>query len=336
MAKAPRKTKSINKTCEGLINALRFISVAQKPEDDAPYKIHCILHNGMAMAFNGTITAGAKIEESLEIAPNTYKLIAALERTTKDVSITELDGRLSIRSGAFSAFVPCWHEDMPALTPDPALCGISDVLRAGFETISMFTVDNDKRKVVECSILLRENSMVATDTAVMLEFWHSHSLPTIVLPKAFVTAILNTDKKLKAFGYSENSCTFYYEDDSWIKTQLYDEAWPNVDVILNKPSKPEPLPAGFYDALRNIKPFSEGKDLQKTVYFVDGALQSHRDKCDGAVCEVPCVKHGPAFNIKRLERIEHCVKTVDFYSSSAAFFFSKDGLTRGCIMGVSV
>jgi hypothetical protein len=177
--------------------------------------------------------------------------------------------------------------------------------------------------------------MVATDTAVMLEFWHGISLPTLILPKALVTVILNTDKKLKQFGYSENSCTFYYEDDSWIKTQTYAEPWPNVDVILNKPSKPEPLPVGFYDALRNIKPFSEGKDLQKTVYFVDGALQSHRDKCDGAVCEVPGVRHGPAFNIKRLERIEHCVELVDFYSSSAAFFFSKCGKIRGCLMGVS-
>lgn len=334
MTKAPRK-KSVSKTCEGLINALRFISVAQKPEDDAPYKTHCILHNGWAMAFNGTITVSSKIEETLEIAPQTYKLIAALERTTKDVSITELEGRLSIKSGSFSCFVPCWHEGMPALSPDPPLCGISDVLRTGFEMISGFTVDNDKKRIVECSILLRENSMVATDTAVMLEYWTGLSLPTLILPKAFITAILNTDKKLKAFGYSEASCTFYFEDDSWIKTQTYAESWPNVDVILNKPSKPEPLPAGFYDALRNIKPFSEGKDLQKTVYFVDGALQSHRDKQDGAVCEVPGVKHGPAFNIKRLERIEHCVETVDFYSSSAAFFFSKDGLTRGVLGGVS-
>lgn len=336
MAKTSRKTKSVSKTCEGLINALHFISVAQKTEDDAPYKTHCILHNGWATAFNGTITAGAKIEETLEIAPNTYKLIAALERTTKDVSITELDGRLSIRSGGFSCHVPCWHEGMPALAPDQPLYGISDVLKSGFEMISGFTVDNDKKRIVECSILLRENSMIATDTSVMLEYWTGISLPTLILPKAFVTAILNTDKKLKAFGYSEASCTFHFEDDSYIKTQLYSEAWPNVDVILNKPSKPEPLPAGFYDALRNIKPFSEGKDLQKTVYFVDGALQSHRDKQDGAVCEVAGVRHGPAFNIKRLERIEHCVETVDFYSSSAAFFFSKDGLTRGVLAGVSI
>ena len=339
-----RKSKSTSPTCQNLIEQLKFVSLAQKAEDDIPWKVHCVMHNGLIGATNGTITIGSKIDETLEVAANTFKLIAALERTTKDVSITELEGRLSVRSGSFSCFVPCWHEAMPTLSPDPPLCAISDTLRAGFESIAAISVDNDKKRIVECSILLRENSMVSTDGALMLEFWHNHSLPTMVLPKAFVTAILNTDKKLKAFGYGQKevngqmigvSCTFHFEDDSYIKTQLYDEGWPSVDIILNKPSKPEPLPAGFYDALRNIKPFSEGKELQKTVYFVDGALQSHRDKQDGAVCEVPGVKHGPAFNIKRLERIEHCMNTVDFYSSSAAFFFSKDGLTRGVLAGVS-
>jgi hypothetical protein len=328
------RKKSVSKTSEGLIAALSFISVAQKKEDDIPYKTHCILHNNQALAYDGVLTAGCKIEESLEICPQTYKLIAALERTTKDVSITELEGRLSIKSGSFSCFVPCWHEGMPSLAPDPALCGISDVLKIGFDMISAFTVNDEKKRIVECSILLRANSMIATDTAVMLEFWHGLNLPTIVLPKAFVTAILNTNKSLKAFGYSGNSCTFWFEDDSWIKTQLYDESWPDVDVILNKPCKPEPLPKGFYEALKNIEPFSNGKDTEKAVYFYEGALQSHRDKAEGATCECAGIKHGPAFNIKRLKRIEHCIETVDFYSHNAAFFFSKCGKVRGAIMGV--
>lgn len=330
------RKKTTSKTSEGLLAALNFISVAQIDKADAPYKSHCILHNGMAMAYDGVITAGCKIEESLEICPHTYRLIDALERTKKDVSITELDGKLSIKSGSFSAFVPCWHEGMPALLPDPALCAISDSLKVGFDMISGFTVNNDKKKIVECSILLRENSMIATDGAVMLEFWHGINLPTIVIPKTFITAILNTKKSLKAFGYPGNSCTFWFEDDSWIKTQLYDESWPDIDLILNKPCKPEPLPAGFYEALKNIEPFSEGKETEKVVYFYEGRLQSHRNKGEGATCEVPGIKHGPAFNIKRLKRIEHCIETVDFYSHNASFFFGAGGTIRGAIMGVRV
>ena len=333
MAKKPTKSK----TSEGLLAALNFISVAQvKAESDLPWKNHCILHNKEALAYDGILTAGCKITEELEIAPHTYKLIAALERTTKDVSITELEGKLSVKSGPFQAHVPCWHEGMPSLTPDPPLCGITDVLRTGFDMISGFTVDNDKKKIVETSLLLQANSIVATDSAVMLEYWHGINLPTCVLPKIFVSAIMNIKKPLKAFGYSGNSCTFWFEDDSWLKTQLYEEQWPDVSLILNKECKPEPLPAGFYEALKNIEPFSEGKEAEKVVFFYDDCLQSHRDKSQGAVCEVPGVKHGPAFNIKRLKRIEHCIETVDFYSHNATFFFSKDGLTRGAIMGVRV
>jgi len=329
MAKQPKKSKSK----EGLIAALQFISVAQKNEGDRPYETHCILHNNTAMAFNGILTAGCKITEELNICPHTYKLIAALERTTKDISITELEGRLSVKSGAFSAFVPCWHEGIPSLAPDPPLAAISDSLKSGFEMISGFTVDNDKKKIVECSILLQANSMIATDGACMLEFWHGIDLPVCILPKTFVSAVMNTKKALKAFGYSGNSCTFWFEDDSWIKSQLYSEEWPDISKIF-KDCNPEPLPAGFYDALRNIEPFSLGKEAEKVVYFYDGQLQSHRDKSEGAICEVPGIKHGPAFNIKRLKRIEHCIQTVDFYSSNCAFFFGAG--VRGALMGVRV
>lgn len=329
MAK-PRKTKS----SEGLLSALNFISAAQVKESDLSYQTHCILHNQQALAFNGILTIGCKIEETLEIAPHTHKLIAALERCNKDVSITELEGRLSIKSGPFSALVPCWHEGMPSLAPDKPLCVISDALRVKLEQISGFTVDNDKKRIVECSILLQENSVFASDGATLLEGWHGLNLPTCVLPKSFVSAIINTKKKLTKFGRSENSCTVYFEDDSFIKTQLFEEAWPKIHLLLNKSSKPEPLPEGFYKALNTIAPFSNGKESEKVVYFADGFLQSHRNKSEGACCELPSIKHGPAFNIKRLKRIEHCVETIDFYSHNMAFFFGNG--VRGALAGVSI
>lgn len=329
-----RKSKSKSATSQALIAALNFISVAQKNEADAPYKSHCILHEHKAMAFDGILTVGCKIEEDLSVCPHTLRLIDALERTTKEVSITELDGKLSIKSGGFSAFVPCWHEDMPALAPDPASWPIDDRLKIGFDMISGFTVDNDKRKIVETSMLLQANSMIATDSAVMLEFWHGIDLPTMTIPKTFISAVMNCKKKLVSFGYSVNSCTFWFEDESWIKTQLYEEKWPDVGLILNRPCKPEPLPKGFYDALRDIEPFSNGKEAEKVVYFNNNALQSHRDKVEGAVCEVRGIQHGPAFNIKRLKRIEHCVDTVDFYSHDVMYFFGNG--VRGALAGVRV
>jgi hypothetical protein len=326
---APRKSKS--KTSEGLVAALNFISTAQVKESDISYKSHCIIHNKTITAFDGVLTVGCKITEELEICPQTYKLISALESTTKEVSMTELDGRLSVKSGSFSCFVPCFHEGMPNLAPDLPLCAISDVLRTGFETISGFTVDSEKKRIVETSILLQANSMVASDGAVMLEFWYGLNLPTCVLPKSFITAIINCKKKIVAFGYSGNSCTFHFEDESWIKTQLFEEKWPDISKIF-KECKPEPLPKGFYEALVKIEPFSEGKDAEKVVYFNEGMLQSHRDKNVGACEELEGIKHGTAFNIKRLKRIQHCIETVDFYSHNAAFFFGTN--VRGCLMGV--
>lgn len=328
---AKRKLKT---SASQLLNAINFISVAQSnKEDPIPYKNHCILKNGNAAAYDGILTAGCKIEETLEICPQTFKLIAALERCDKDVSITELQGRLSVKSGAFSAFVPCWSESMPSLSPDPPCGQISEALRTGFQMIAHLAVENGKT-IVQESLLLRPGSMVATDRALILEYWHGIDLPTVVLPKSFVSAILSIPKTLTKFGYSGNSITFYFEDESWIKTQLYEEEWPDINLILNIESKPEPISESFYTALHSISSFSDGKKTEQKVYFGEGCLQSHRDKEQGASYEVEGLKFGPAFGVEKLKRIEKCIQTVDFYSHSTMFFFGLNGLVRGALAGV--
>lgn len=319
-------------TAKSLLNALNFISVAQtEKESPNAYENHCVLSDGYATAYNGIITAGCKIEEAFSICPHTYKLIHALEHCQKDISITELAGRLSVKSGAFSAFVPCWEGDRPLVTPD-APCGqISDALKVGFETIGYLAVENGKT-VAQASILLRNGSMVATDRFLIMEYWHGLSMPKIVLPKLFISAIVSIPKKLVQFGFSDNSVTFYFEDSSWVKTQLFEEEWPDVDPILNIASKQEPLPADFYTALSTIASFSSGKKGEQKVYFMDGKMQTHRDEKEGASYEVEGLKMGPAFGIERLKRIEKYIKTADFYSHSTMFFFG-DNL-RGCLTGV--
>lgn len=327
--------KKIKSKQEGLLAALYFISLAQVKESEQLYKSHCILHNNQALSYSGVLTIGHKIEETFEICPNTYKFISALENCEKELSITEMEGKLSIKSGKFTATVPCWHEAMPKLEPDLPICEINNSLREGFELISDFTTDNDKKRIVECSILLKANSMIATDGVIMLEYWHGINLPEIVLPKVFISAIMNTNKNITHFGYSKNTCTFWFEDKSWIKTQLYDEEWPDVTKILNVATNAEELPKGFFEALNKIHSFSEGKETEKKVFFGKDKLQSHRNEIEGASCEVFGIKPGAGFNIKRLKRVEKCIKTVDFYTHSAMYFFNNDKKVRGCLMGVS-
>jgi hypothetical protein len=324
--RASKKTKST--TSANLIAALEFVSVAQKAE--GTFQAHCQINRGQVIASDGILTAGHKIDEDLVAMPHTFKFIAALERCGKDLAITQMDGKLSVKSGPFSGVVDCMTDLPPSFAPDPPAASISDTIRTGFESIAHLSVENAKT-VVLSSILIRSGSMCSTDGFLILEYWHGYSLPTIVIPKSFVAAIINVKKPLKSFGFSDRSCTFWFEDDSWIKTQLYEEPWPDVDRILNMPSNPVALPENFFEAVAAIESFSDGKRGEKKVFFGEGCLQSHRDKAEGACYEVSGLPFGPCFGIERLKRIKNVVKSVDFLTSPCYIF---GDAIRGALMGI--
>lgn len=324
--------KSKSPTSANLIEALKFVALAQKKEGSA-FQTHCIIANNTIAAFDGLITAGVKIEEDLQACVNTLKFIDALERCTKAVSITQIDTqRLKVASGAFSAFVPCYHDDMPLLIPDAPIVGIDDTLKIGFDMIAHLS-DDKQDKVVLSSILLKSGSMYSTDGACLLEFWHGHDLPTIVLPTSFIAAVMKSKDKLSKFGYSGNSATFWYENGSWLKTQIYDEPWPDLALILNRNSNPLPLQPGFFEGVLTLEAFADGKEKSKVIYFYENELRTSRTEGEGAVYEVPGLPFGPAFGINKLKRIQHCVESVDWFSSNGAFFYGPN--IRGCLLGVS-
>jgi hypothetical protein len=90
----------------------------------------------------------------------------------------------------------------------------------------------------------------------MIESWHGIDMPPLAVPKVFAQLIANSDKALSAFGFSNNSVTFYFEDDSWYKTQLYVDKYPDVDRIWQKLDGTHmPFNADIFDAIAQVTSF---------------------------------------------------------------------------------
>lgn len=313
-----------------LIAALKFVAVAQHATGQI-YQTHCALGGGTVVAFDGTIAAGQRINEDLTACPHTHRLIDALTKCGDSLAITQIDnGRLSVKSGNFRAFVPCVARDMLlAIQPDPPVAAIDDRLRTGFEIVGNLAADASEH-VVTASILLQAGSMVATDRRVMIEYWHGIDLPPgIVLPKAGAAAVVKTKKPLVSFGFSENSATFYFNDGSWIKSQLYSVAWPNISRILDVSANPLPLPDNFYAAVDAVSPFSESDDL----HFTDGFMRSHPVDGIGATYEIAGLPAGVVYKAKHLKLVQPYIKTVDFSGKNGIAYFFGDNI-RGAITGV--
>lgn len=292
-----------------------------------------MLQNGWAVAHNGVLGIGEKIAEDLSICPNAKILEQALTKCGQSFSIAQLEQKLSVRSDKFRALVPCMPvESLERSFPDSPCALIGEPLRLALGAVAPLALEG-LDNVVTASVLIHKGTVVATDRRVIIQAYHGIDLPPeLALPKAIIGPLLKNPKPLKAFGFSKSSCTFYFDDDSWLKSQFYADKWPDVDMILNRAHNALSLPEGFYDAVKALEPFS----ADGFVYFDTNKMLSHPTEEQGASYEVYGLPKGPAFSIKQLKMIEPYAKKVDFmaqgnHNSKQLMFFSE--MCRGAIAG---
>ena len=325
-----RTTETPPVKSNSFIDALKFISAVTK-ETGQPNETHVHLQNGWVTAFNGVLAAGQKIQEDLFCAPNNQLMIEALSKCGEHLSITQLDNnRLSIKSEKFKAIVPCVDPIILQVPiPDAPLGEVTDKLKTAIEAVGVLA-DDKAAQVYRASVLMRSGSVVATTGTILFEFWHGIDLPTIAIPKSFVQSLSKLSKRLTKFGFSQSSITFYFEDESWLRTQLYADQWPNIEEILSHKSNPWTLPQDFYKGLDAVAPFS----IDETVYFKKDLMCSHSTEKEGATYEVTGLPGGLVYSIKQLYLIKQYVKTIDFFVEGKFTYFFGDAI-RGVIAGRS-
>jgi hypothetical protein len=320
-----------------LLAALDFVSVAVGT--DEVWKQHVILANNEVRAFNSILGASHKIEEDLNVCPHFEFLRRALQSCGKSVSITENSaGNLTVTGEKLRVIVPCLSIDaMNMPIPDEKIAPINDEIKVGMNLLAPLITDNAPT-MVQASMLLQQNTCVATDRGILIEFWHGNDLPPgLVLPKVAINAISKVKAKLVGFGFNVGrSATFYFDDDSWIKTQLFNDPWPEYAHIVNVNVNKTDIPAEFFTAVEAVAPFSDDGD----IYFVDGAIMSHGSEDErGARYEIS-VPNPRAFRAKHLLAIREFAKEGDFVSyPQKALFFGTIGENigwknvRGAIIG---
>lgn len=314
-----RKKKIINEC--SLLKALRFIAVAQSKVGPQEQQF-CRMYGNWVMASNGIISAATEIEEDLTACPHTHTLIDALEQAQDGVNITQLDAtRLSVRSGEFQALVPCLDPDggatLPTVFPDAPLVPCDDRLRPALDIVGKLIADG-AQKIINASAQITGPTVIASDGNIIIEAYHGCQFPPMsLIPKAFITAIGKIDKPITRMGVSDISITLWFEDGSWVKTQLYpaNTELPNLLQYLNLPVAldPIPVPPSLFEVARKLSSFSE-----------DGALATHTGyarvmsptRLTEAVERTYGVPEGHCFSIKALLLIEPFVETIHFGAAS--------------------
>lgn len=329
-----RTTEPKQSSTNPFVEALSFLANITK-DVGAPFETHVYLRNGFATASNGVLSAGIKITEDIFACPKNSLMIQALSKCGQNLSITQLDNdRISVKSDKFKAFVPCIDPAILTFSfPDEPVGIINDNFRTALQALEV--IKSTGEKIYDNSILMNGYSTIATTGSVLFEYWHGIDLPNgISIPKDFIKPLSNINKKLIKFGFSISTFTVWFEDDSWIKTQLYANRWPDISHILEGTSNPFPVPADFFEGLNAIAPFSE----EGTAYFYKEKLSSHNTEGVGASFDVAGLPSGPIYPIKQLQLLKGLADTIDFVAplndgNYCLRFFGK--AVRGLITGRS-
>jgi hypothetical protein len=310
-----------------LLKALSFIALAQK-DKGAPYQTHVMLQNNTAIAFDGILAAGHIIDEDLQACPHTLTLVSALKKAPGALSITKPNqGQLCIRAGKFMANVPCMPDAvLPGIYPDPPVGMLDNRLRTGLTLLSPFITENSLR-VIMASAMVRSGTMIATNGVVLVEYWHGIDLPPkLLLPKVFINALSKITKNLTQFGFSDTSFTVYFEDNSWLKTQLYTEKWPDIDSIMAKPHRPHDIPKDFFEGINTIADFAQ----EGRIYLRNGIVKTHEQDNIGANYAVSDLVANITLNLKHLTLLEELIKTIDFVGHNGVSYFYGENI-RGAL-----
>lgn len=329
MARKPKTPAKPETKSLSLLEALKHVNLAQTTLGFT-FTRHCVLHDHWAYGFDGTLSAGHPIQEDLSLAPQTAKLVQALERCDEHLAMAALPSGLSVKSGRFRAVVPCFPlPDMPHIAPDAPVTAIDDRLRLGFAAVAP-AVSDSGQFVATAAVRLSAGAVCGTNRHVIIEYWHGIDLPTVLIPKAAIKAIEAVKKPLAQFGFSANSATFYFDDGSWIKTQLYNETYPNVDGIWTRHAKAvfvPPVP-DFFDAVKKLKPFV---DERNAITLGDDELYTQANKdAVGSSYALPGAVKGQTFNVDFLLMIDGLVESVDYGQNNKLLFFTGNNV-RGAI-----
>jgi hypothetical protein len=322
--KAATKDKNI---AADLIAALKFVSVAQKDEGK-PFETHCAIWNGYVLACDGILTAGARVGlDAITACPHSGRLLSALQRCEGTFAVSQIEDKLTVKSGKFRATIPCVSfADIPQSMPHPNMVPIDDSVKLALSNVSGLT--DDKETVIhKAATLLQSGVAVATDGSILIEHRHACQLPVrVLLPNRLVEVISKCSKKLVGIGGAENSVTFWFEDESFVKSQLYDQEYPNFDRLLLS-DRLDPAPEGMFEGVRKVADFHE----KGWVIFRGNGIASSWEESEGAFFECPGVPEGMHFNGDYMKIAEKFATRLRFERDRMHF---QNDTVRGVVMAL--
>lgn len=298
------RAKAVNETAGQLLAALKFTSIGNKTVADNPAAACTAFMNGYAVSFDGVIEAAYPIPGAdIEGFVNTKLMIDALGNVGKELELSSLEDSIYIKSGDFEVSVPTLPaSQITAGPPDPQAYPLDNKFRDALALVGRPLKDTAENYVSAAILSTGPSVISAYEKTCIAEAYHACNMPpAIVYPKAFANALMKADKNLVGFGYTGgNTLTVWFEDGSFIRTQLYSEPFPltvgQLQQQFSTIGAVIPLPTGTLAAVDAVKPFAKankiafrsGAVVADPFFTASGLLEWNASKEVKALPDSPC------------------------------------------------
>jgi hypothetical protein len=316
-----------------MLRELKFVQGAVARKDFVPAMKHFRIEDGTVRSFNGSLALCSPIPFDIDCSPKADTLVKAISlcKETVTLSMTPAN-KLRIQSGKFRAFIDTIDDPAAHVIPEGKIVEVDgEVLLQAFKIVSPFIGDDASRPWTN-GVLLLEQSAFATNNVCLIEYWLGIQLPfTVNIPREAVREILRIDEAPTHLQITENSVTFHFTDNRWIRTQLLELNWPDLrGKVLDFKCNAQPVDPRLFEGINVLQNFT---DDSGRIYIQDGIMRTHEEGEIGASYDVEELKVSGLYQIKMLNLLKAVATSADFTRYPAATLFFGERL-RGAIIGM--
>jgi hypothetical protein len=261
-----------------MLEALEFaFGAVPTNEGILPIFTQFLLSHGRVQASNGRISIDSPVKD-LKVTGclPAERLIKALRAGGKKSHFSVTDGgKLSIKAGSFRALLPLTEAgNFPRAHPSE---GSRHKIRKGFvaliKRMRPFVGDDATRPWV--SNIVFDHDLILTTSNACIACFEAKGFTPFSVPIFAVDEILRIGEDPMAYSVDAQSITFFWEDSSWLKSQLIAGEWPIETVIkyLSTKTKPKPLPPDLSAAVEKLVPFCQDQK-HPVIHFSDKGIST--------------------------------------------------------------
>jgi hypothetical protein len=320
-----------------MIPSLKFAQRAIDRSDGNPSSSFFKIESGRVTGFNGTLAMSAPLQLSFNCAPSASHFVKAINACEGVVSIAqESVHKIIVTSGKFKASVPCVPvQEVQSVTPEGTIHKNVSNLPDAFRVLRPFLAnETDSGRDWSRNIRLDSGCAYVTDNTVLIQYWLGVTTNPINIPFEAVDEVCRVSDKLEAIQLNDNSITFWFENGTWIRSQLNVAAWPNLMICIGsnfEDCKLAPVSEDFKDACSKLGKFG-GKDYTEVYFRGSDIATSRKETKDIATIATMAPSIG-CYALKHLNKVLNVATNIDFNNYPKPACFEGDNL-RGVFVGV--